>query len=335
MREPTPAKAKATPAPRDALARTTGTAEVRVAARFYRRMKPQRVYPLVVKLQGSTAAAAPVFVQAVVPGASVTPQEVTLDPAVPGDKGTFYVTPLAKGKLPKARLDVFYQGRLLQEVPLSMRSSTQCLTWLLAALTVLVPAFLLYSTVFSPLTGSVPKTVVIPAGAEGDGPAVPEKLEKEPKEEKGPPAEQGGAEEQEPQAGPGKGQEGGDKPNDAGKPQGGRGRPEPVEDAPAAVRTRTIFLPGAPGELLAQRIINNVPDLPDTVKLPWSDEPLAVTRPLAEGLGTAYTYAVTMKDTHLSFWVGVGLLAMTIGSAIIHRPWRARCRSKPLALGTG
>lgn len=335
MRDSTPAKGKAAPAARDA-ARGAGTTEVRVSARFYRRMKPQRVYPLVVELQGGSApGAAPVFIQAIVPGAQVTPQELTLDPAAPGHKAVFYVTPLAKGKLPAARLDVFHQGRLVQEMKLSLRASTQCLTWLLAALTVLVPAALLYTTVFYPLTGSVPKSVLFPVGLDDGGAPVPEKLGTPPKEAKGPPTDSEDEENQEPQAGPDASQKGGDKPKKAGKSQG-RGRTAPPDDAAPAgetVRTRTVFVPGDPGEILARRIINNVPDLPDGVKLPWSDEPLALTRPLAEGLGTVYTHAATMKDMHLSFWVGVGLLALTIGSAIIHRPSRGRVRSKPLVLG--
>src|SRR5262249_20776474 len=149
-----------------------------------------------------------------------------------------------------ARLDIFYQGRLLQELPLRMRSTTQCLTAFLAVLTVLVPAFLLYATVYHPMTGPIHETRVIP----DEGPA-PEKLENMPKDEPAPQRKDTG----EPKKKSGRG---GD-PNE----------PPPVGVPIEAQRTRLVTRPGEPGELLAQQIKLHVPDVPARVTLPWNDEP--------------------------------------------------------------
>src|SRR5207253_1356997 len=124
------------------------------------RMKLQRVYPAVVEARPvgggqRNGAGAPVLLRPIIPGALVVPAELTLDTAQAGARATFYVTPLAKGRLPGARLEVRRQDALVQEIRLPMRATTQRLTWLLALLTVLLPVVLLNVTRYHKLQGTV------------------------------------------------------------------------------------------------------------------------------------------------------------------------------------
>jgi len=161
MNEPVPSRPKSAVAAKDtSLSRAAQVESSRsqVLVRFYRRMKLRRVYPLVVGLQQRLSASGTAFaVRPLVPGALVTPGELIMDPAKAGTQATFYVTPLARGRLPHARVQLHRQGNLLQEIALPMKAVTQRLTWILLALTILVPAFLLYTTKYHPLTGTVPR----------------------------------------------------------------------------------------------------------------------------------------------------------------------------------
>jgi hypothetical protein len=162
----------------------------RFQVKFYRRMRLNHVYPVVVSaksLGGGIGAGTPVLLRAVVPGALVTPAELSLDAADPKAAATFYVTPLARGWLPDARIEVHSHGNVLQTLRLSMKATSQRLTWFLAFLTLAIPAFLLHATVYHKMEGNVPRTSSIPAGLGGaepiDGPAP-----KEPKKDEPPPA---------------------------------------------------------------------------------------------------------------------------------------------------
>ncbi len=356
MKEPVPAKGNAVAATRETVARPTPAAtDVRVVAKFYRRMKPQRVFPLVVELQGTAGGSGgPVFIHPFIPGAHVIPAEQSLDPAAAKSKATFYVTPHAKGALRGARLDVFQQGRLVQEIPLAMRTATQRLTWVLALLTVLVPAFLLYFTVYHPLKGYKFATRAVPLEAPPAG--EPEKLNQPPKEDGGPAKGKDGglaeAEEEaedDPSAATLVQNRGGSQkkePSDAQKPRGGRGGAPPGDVVPLNYRLQSVQFPQDPGEVLEDQINRHVPD---KITLSWPEsssdaeqpaepppEPwtisLAFTRTISSFLGTAYTYACNMIDMHLSFWVGIGLLGLTVASAVTHRSARGRRRGKPLVL---
>jgi hypothetical protein len=120
----------------------------------------RRVYPLVVSLPAkASGTAGAVAVRPLIPGALVTPAELILDSAKSDTQATFYVTPVARGRLPKARVQLHRQGSLLQEVTLPMKAVTQRLTWVLLALTILVPAFLLYTTKYNKMTGTVPRSM--------------------------------------------------------------------------------------------------------------------------------------------------------------------------------
>jgi hypothetical protein len=156
---------------RDAVA-DRGTHQVRV--HYYRRMHPRRVYPMVVELQriaDGSGAGASVVVRPLVPGAQVTPTERELDPARPGVAVTFYVTPLACGRLNDARLEVYRQGQLQQEIRLPMKIVGQALTWALAALTLLIPLSLIYLTHGVDLSRSGPRSArpaAVRIGGEAD-----------------------------------------------------------------------------------------------------------------------------------------------------------------------
>lgn len=171
-------------------AQGTGT-KLRFCVSFYRRMRLHGVYPAVVtarSLDRGAPAHGPVELKAVVPGAVVTPSELSLDVGDPRASATFYVTPLAKGALPGARIEVFHHGNLVQAIRLPMKGTTQCLTWTLAFLTVAVPAFLLYSTVYHRMQGNLPLVVrqrpVLEAGPNAEEPAAPKERKKQ---EGGPP----------------------------------------------------------------------------------------------------------------------------------------------------
>src|SRR5205085_1345221 len=113
-----------------------GTRTIQV--RYYRRMRPNRVYPVVVSWQSSGRAAEPVVVRLVMAGAQVVPAEQPLAGAEADGRATFYVTPLAKGQLRGERLEVLQDGKKVQEIKLPCKVTTQRLTWFFLLLTVLV-----------------------------------------------------------------------------------------------------------------------------------------------------------------------------------------------------
>src|SRR5204863_7596640 len=97
--------------------------ECRLGIRFYRRMRLSRVYPLSVQVPAAargraSLAAVPVRIRPLIPGAHVVPAEAELDLARPNAAVSFYVTPLAKGCLAGARVEVHQQGLLAQAVSL-------------------------------------------------------------------------------------------------------------------------------------------------------------------------------------------------------------------------
>src|SRR5262249_19510874 len=168
MKPPVPNKPavpkKPAPAPqtvrRDAGPTPGPKADVKV--RFYSRMNLQRVYPLIVEVpraSGKTAPVSsvdPVVVRPVIPGALVSPAEQRLDVSKPGSQVTFQVTPLARGRLPGARVELQQPGQPVHALPLAMKAVTQRLTWILLALTFLLPLGLLWAH-YNPIKGNVPR----------------------------------------------------------------------------------------------------------------------------------------------------------------------------------
>jgi hypothetical protein len=130
--------------------------------RYYDRMKVQRVYPLTVEVTagpnrpGVGLALDPVVVRPVIPGAQVVPAEQRLDVSRPGERAAFHVTPLARGRYPNPRVEILQHGRTVQAIALRMKGVTQRLTWLLLALTLLLPALVFHYTRTAKLRGRVP-----------------------------------------------------------------------------------------------------------------------------------------------------------------------------------
>ncbi len=103
---------------------------------YYRRMKPQRVYSLVVEVprgKGAVPRDAPsgmtVAGRPIVPGALVVPAEAPLEVSRPGSRATFHVTPLARGRLSDAQVRIQHNGRTVQEVRTCMKATTQRWAW--------------------------------------------------------------------------------------------------------------------------------------------------------------------------------------------------------------
>lgn len=116
----------------------TGAPQIQV--RYYRRMRPNRVYPFVVSWKGGARSATPVTVRIIMAGAQVVPAEQILDPNE--DRATFHVTPIAKGWMRGERLEVLQDGRKVQEIRLPCRVRSQRATWLLLLLTFLVAYYI-------------------------------------------------------------------------------------------------------------------------------------------------------------------------------------------------
>ena len=128
-----PAARKAAPAPRKKVAAEPkgGTP---LQFRYHTIMKPQRVYALVVEVPRSRREeedGAVVVVRPIIAGAVVVPPEQRLDTSEAGNQVIFHVTPLARGRLPRARVEVHAAGHAPQDVLLPMKAKTQRLAWFL------------------------------------------------------------------------------------------------------------------------------------------------------------------------------------------------------------
>jgi hypothetical protein len=137
---PSPPGPEEKSAPRRAAA-TESAPSCRLKVRYYSTMRRNKTYPLVIEPASQGGSSVPpgtpaVVVRPIIPGALVVPGEQKVDLARPGGPTTFYVTPLAKGKLPNAHVEVHAAGQPVQEIGLKMRARTQRLTWLLLVLTV-------------------------------------------------------------------------------------------------------------------------------------------------------------------------------------------------------
>jgi len=136
---------------RTEIPRSAGTS-YRPVIKYYKRMRLGGAYRLSVALRrvdeskpAARLATSPVRVRPVIAGAVVTPGERDVEPgrSTPAEFG---VTPLARGKLRGASVQLYQDGRLLQEVPLAMKGTRQTWTWVLLGLTIAVP--LLFKPVF-------------------------------------------------------------------------------------------------------------------------------------------------------------------------------------------
>jgi hypothetical protein len=296
--------------------------------RYSYRMKPQRVYPLTVDVPGSSvgrpgqAGGDFVTVRPIIPGALVAPPEQRLDVARPGSRVSFAVTPLAKGRLPGPRVEFLHNGRVVHDVGLSMKTTTQRMTWLLLLLTLIVPPLLLYFGHYHPLAGTVKRQIKRPVSEEdkkklvGNGP-----------ENK-----------------PGEGEKGDRQPAAGGQVGGGgvAAETKPIGDT----YTEWVERPATPGEVLTDRLdtlvrddVPTVPDLQNPSNPDWLNNMLAsvgsaVNKPhdawlpaAGRFLGSGYEIYIGLADVQVTFWVAVALLLLTIASWAMHRRVRSSRRT--------
>jgi len=274
--------------------------EYDLSVRYYCTMKPRRVYPLVVQVlhrRGAVPADGPTGVQValrpIVPGAVVVPAELPLDVSRPGARATFQVTPLALGRLPEARVQVFHDGRQVQEINTPMRGKWQLLTWLLLLLALVVPPVLIHWTRTAPLRGMVVDR------------------RKKPDLGQKPPADAG------------------DKPLVA--LPGGKPFQPPIIARPAQPDDAYEYYqrPGSPGEVMTVEVrsalFNNVPEIPGTKRV------FMVTADVM-GSVYGYLCA-TSSDLRPGFFLGILLLGLTCGSWALHRPTRVRRQSSVTLAG--
>jgi hypothetical protein len=281
--------------------------------RYYNRMKLQRVYPLIVEVPYGVNTKDPtgvtVELRPVVAGAVVTPPTQRLDVTRPGAQAIFQVAPLARGRLPAARVDVVHEGRTIQELRMGMKAGTQRMTWLLLLLTLVLPPLFYHYTVFEPLKDSIPLKAIAHVQ-----PAAQSPENAQPEGDK--PAEK-------PQEKPQKPPVGGDKP--AQKPPIGGGLPAPPPlQATTPPPKHESMIAGNPGESLAYRIKSKANViLPD---VPYRD---TVVDGCADGLGWVYQKAC---DYATILWPGLILtfllLLATCGSWFLNLPSRRKAMAK-------
>ena len=121
-----------------------------LSVRYWKRMRVNKVYPVVVSTTGK-GDAEPVVVRVVMAGAQVVPAELPMDPSNPGDKATFYVTPLAKGNLRGERVEVLQGGRKVQEIRIPSKTVSQSSTVVWLALAIIVPWLILHFFDYHPI----------------------------------------------------------------------------------------------------------------------------------------------------------------------------------------
>jgi hypothetical protein len=136
--------------------RPSPPASPHLSVRYWKRMRINKVYPVVVSCAGRPGGD-PISVRLVVAGAQVVPAEQPMDPGQPGEKVTFYVTPLANGGLRGERVEVLQHGQKIQEIRLPSKVTSQkgTLVWLF--LMFFVPWLLWHYFMYAPI-GYKPET---------------------------------------------------------------------------------------------------------------------------------------------------------------------------------
>jgi hypothetical protein len=121
---------------------TTAPGFPALVVRYYRRMKPRKVYPVEVRW-GSTprpiGTVKQVTVRLLAAGAQVVPNEQVLDASRPELGATFFVTPLADGWLRAQRLEIITQGKKVQELPLATKVVRRCWAWFFLIMAFVLP----------------------------------------------------------------------------------------------------------------------------------------------------------------------------------------------------
>jgi hypothetical protein len=134
----------------------------RATVRYYERMNPQRMFPLLVALSRSELQAivqnkvaqaqsrgfevdpgAVVEIEPILPGCSCYPAQAEITVGKGIDNLTFWVVPHVLGRIMDARVVVRQQGRSLAEVPLEIKVTRQTIALLLSCLSLLLPLLLM------------------------------------------------------------------------------------------------------------------------------------------------------------------------------------------------
>jgi hypothetical protein len=126
-----------------------------LSVRYWQRMRPHKVYPVVVSTTGG-GPSSPATVRLVMAGAQVVPAEQPLDAANPREELTFYVTPLAKGNLRAECIEVVQGGAKIQELPIPCQVCTQKPALVLLLCALLIPWLMLHFLVYAPIGYQTP-----------------------------------------------------------------------------------------------------------------------------------------------------------------------------------
>lgn len=118
-----------------------------VEVQYYRRMRPRRVYPVVVRWAEPPKPPGPGGVRLITlrlqaGGAQIVPAEVTLDTAQPDAEAAFCITPLAEGWLRAQHLDLLVKGQKVQELLMASRVVGHRWTWTFLFLAIALPLLL-------------------------------------------------------------------------------------------------------------------------------------------------------------------------------------------------
>lgn len=283
-----------------------------VGVRFYRRMKLKRAYPMAVSLSptaghlhGIKSHVPTVEIRPVLAGALVTPSHYELETT--GTTPAFYVTPLARGQL-DSRLEVYSHGRLLQEIPLPVKGTSQRLTWILLLLTIVIPLGMWYflrqqnlSTIAAPAQTPAAETQQAQAEEEDQGQAKnDEQMDRMAMKRMG------------------------QTPLPGTTRKGGEAMTQPIaksEVEPEEPKQNYHPLPKTTGPV-ERATMQVLPDFPK------------VTESIAAGIQAGYDGARGFAaDLYLVFYVFLALLALTLLSWVVHAGRRASRRGQPIALG--
>jgi hypothetical protein len=279
-----------------------------VTVRYYQRMKRQRVYPLVVRWNtaksGQSLAAdesAPLVVRPVVPGAQVVPAELPLEPGQPDAAATFKVTPLARGQLPGAHVEVLHHGRIVDNVPLKIKVIRISLSCLFLTLAFLVPLLLILTTGKNQLTAQakwqrIEGSEKIAANAKPSKEAAP----------------------------PGKGANAGDKNADPAKTSAkgkaktkDKGRGQDDDEKP---RKMTQLAFQKPGEILEEHLNGVLPPVP------------GISAPITWALGAGYQFICDFAQKEPQWTVYGPFIVFGALSILLFTRGRGSVRGHPLAL---
>jgi hypothetical protein len=321
-----------------------------LAVQYYKRLKRQRLYPLVVRWSRAdhvhvppTGESSTVVVRPVIPGALIVPTELPLSAAQPDATATFQVTPLARGHLNGARVDVLYQGKQVGTVPLPMNVVRISLSGALLALAFLIPLFLMLTTGNNKLTSATMKkrkateqelksfegvnapTLVkgnpnfVGDSKQGDG-RIKGKVNAKPK---GNNDESRDADDETPPDGKGATKAKGNSTNAA------------TEKRPKDIPTVVYYYPG-PGEVLTDYINQVLPP----IRLSWSPPKTSeeasdqggFSGAIAAGIGAVYQALCDAMQNQPQLMVYGCFLLFLVASLLLRSSSRVSVRGKPIAL---